>query len=97
MKGIRTATPTGLQPLCESCRYGLVIRGAAVTEEIAFCHLAEPSFRVPFRVRECTGYSDRNQAQLYEMEDAARVIEVPLSRIAGFRLPAKPDTSPSEG
>lgn len=84
---IRTAAPEGTSPLCHTCKSGLVLRGAALSEEAIFCDYGSPLFAVPFRVRECSGYTDREQAPLYEMQDAAKVIEVTLARAAGFRDP----------
>lgn len=44
--------------LCVNCVWGLVRRGVRGEEEI-FCRFVEPNGRVPFAVRDCSGFGDR--------------------------------------
>jgi len=84
----RSAVPGGTSQLCLTCKSGLVLRGSSESEEAIFCDFGNPLFPVPFRVRECTGYANREQAPLYQMEEAAHVIEAQLGRAAGFQGPS---------
>ena len=45
--------------LCATCSWGTVRTGFRENEAEAFCRLVGPNSRVPYAVRECTGYCDR--------------------------------------
>ena len=72
--------------LCLSCRSALVVRGMTLKEEIVQCgRLDSPGSRVTFPVTFCTGYTDRNQPSLSEMEDTAWILRSDRrSKEAGF-------------
>ena len=76
----------GQRLLCETCRWSTVIRGKRLDEEIVEClQLAEVNRRVPFGVRTCSDYIDRNRPTLREMEDIALVLRVgPRRNEIGF-------------
>ena len=61
--------------LCETCRWSMVIRGAKLGDEIVECNqLSYRNQRVPFPVVSCSGYCDRRQPSLREMEQTAWVL-----------------------
>lgn len=64
----------GAESLCETCIYGLVLRGKAESEQLMLCTHCTPVLRVPFPVRECSEYSDRGVPSLYSMEKIAMIL-----------------------
>jgi hypothetical protein len=65
----------GQRSLCETCRWATIVRGAKLDDEIVECNqLSFRNQRVPFPVASCSGYSDRRQASLREMEQMAWVL-----------------------
>ncbi|HZR29562.1 MAG TPA: hypothetical protein VFA71_12365 [Terriglobales bacterium] len=77
---VQNGTPVGNESMCTTCRYARIIKGFSESEEIVFCELSYPSFRVPFRVRECTEYDDKRLPRRYDMEKIAYIL---LSKTAG--------------
>ena len=49
---IRSGTPIGNEPLCQTCSYGHIQRGFRESEEITHCYYDNVVRAVPFRVRE---------------------------------------------
>lgn len=45
--------------LCVKCTWGVARKGFRAGEAETSCRLLEPNTRVPFPVRECTGFADR--------------------------------------
>ena len=65
----------GQRPLCETCRFSMVVRGARLDDQIVECsRLSFENPRVPFHVTSCSAYADRRQASLKEMEEMAWVL-----------------------
>ena len=65
----------GQRSLCETCRWATVIRGAKLGDEIVECNqLSYRNQRVPFPVTSCSGYSDRRQPSLRDMEQTAWIL-----------------------
>ena len=65
----------GQRPLCETCRWSTIIRGARLEEQIVHCNqLSYWGQRVPFPVVSCSAYADRNQASLKDMEEIAWIL-----------------------
>jgi hypothetical protein len=64
--------------LCDSCSNGVVLRGAADSEEYVYCSLVEKTIGI--RVTECNRYSDRGQAPLWAMKEIAWVLQVDSKR-----------------
>lgn len=65
----------GQRSLCETCRWSTVIRGTRLGDEIVECsRLSYRNQRVPFPVASCSGYGDRSQAGLREMEEIAWIL-----------------------
>ena len=70
---IRGGTATHPEtPLCETCRWSTVIRGANSGQEIIECgQLSYRNQRVPFPVVSCSGYANRSHPSIREMEEMA--------------------------
>ena len=77
---IKGGTPEDGTSLCGTCSYGLVRRGYSAAKEEILCRATRPTERVPFRVRECSEYTDRRLPSLYSMEKIAWVL---LTKSAG--------------
>jgi hypothetical protein len=54
--------PSATSGLCSTCVWGTVRKGFGAGEAETFCRLVGPNSRVPYAVKECTGYSDRRGA-----------------------------------
>jgi len=98
---IKSGTRSDSQTLCPSCSHSTVVRGAAESQEIVRCGHYTIDRAVPFPVVECTGYTDKNEVSLYEMQQIAWVIDTSRRR-AGFVAPEKwrdqnPDLDPLDG
>lgn len=88
---VRNGTPLDGPSLCDSCANGHIQKGYRIGEEMAICTAYTPAMRVPFRVRECTGYLDKNRESLYEMKKVAWLIAPERGKkTAGFMPPADP-------
>jgi hypothetical protein len=76
----------GQQPLCETCRWATIVRGAGLNERIVECsQLSYPNPRIPFAVVSCSAYANRRQANLDEMEKIAWILKSdPLRHRVGF-------------
>jgi hypothetical protein len=74
------------RPLCESCRWSTVIRGARTQDEIVECgQLSYRNHRVPFPVTSCSHYLNGNQPTIKEMEEIAWILRSDPHRTqAGF-------------
>ena len=71
----------GQASLCGTCRYATVVKGRSLQEEIVECgQLTSGSARITFPVTSCSGYLDRRQATLREMEELAWVLRTDASR-----------------
>ena len=65
----------GEPSLCGTCRHATVVKGTALKDEIVECgRLSTPHSRIPFPVVSCSGYSDRRQPSIREMEEIAWVL-----------------------
>lgn len=82
---VKNGTPLYGPPLCDTCVYAHIARGFRESEECVVCAAHEPVHRVPFRVRECSGYLDKTRESLYEMKQIAWLL-APRGpkRAAGF-------------
>jgi hypothetical protein len=61
----------GAPPLCTSCRYAVVARGARVGEEIVKCSALG---NLRFEVTSCSAYENRATPSLWQMEQIAWVL-----------------------
>ncbi len=85
---IKNATPADGQSLCRTCSYVHMQKGYRDSEELIFCtyrswNAPRP---VPFKVRDCTDYTDRDVPDMSDMEEMALTINPePTLKRAGFR------------
>ncbi len=77
------------ESLCCRCQHGHRQRGFRESEEAVFCTYVWDCLRaVPFKVAECSDFSERNMPSKWEMEEIALLIDAtPDSRRIGFRSP----------
>lgn len=68
---IKNGTPVGSQSACSTCEYAQIMRGFRDSEELVYCTYANPTFLVPFPVRECTNHADKNKPSWEEMQKLA--------------------------
>lgn len=77
--------------LCDSCSHGMILKGSAESEERVICmRLADNGFKnavLPFRVVECNIFISKSQAPLWEMKEAAWILETGTkkNRDIGFK------------
>lgn len=74
---------------CDSCQHAHIVVGYRETEAIVYCnYIYEQAIPVPFRVRECTSYTDRNRPTWEQMKDLALPIkQTTTGKSTGFRVP----------
>ena len=75
MQGTR---PADAPRLCDSCSSGVVMRGAADSEEYVFCSVLKRSIAI--RVTECNRYEDRAESPLWAMKEIAWVLHIDSKR-----------------
>lgn len=87
---IRGGTADHGEPsLCGTCRFATIIKGQRLRDEIVECSRLSDHSRITFSVAFCTGYGDRRQASLREMEETAWVLRSdPRRNQVGF-VPAR--------
>lgn len=93
---VRNGTPIDGPSLCETCTNARIVRGYRLGEEAMFCTAGDPDRSVPFRVRECNSYIDKNRQNLYEMEKIAMTITPRDRKRTGFVPSDEPATIGSE-
>ena len=82
---VKDGTAIGTQSRCVSCEHSHILRGYRESEEVTFCYYASLMV-VPFKVRECSNYSDKTRPSWEQMEDLATEIRpTPTLKSAGFR------------
>jgi hypothetical protein len=82
---VKDGTPMHGPSLCESCSQGYVAAGYRATEMLVICDALCRSHLVPFPVRKCTHYLDKNRRDVEEMEKVAWIIDAGgTRRKAGF-------------
>jgi hypothetical protein len=86
---VKNATVGDGEPLCRTCTHAHIQKGYREFEELIFCTYGcwDRPRAVPFKVRDCTDYSDRDTPSRREMEEMAILIEPATSgKRAGFRV-----------
>ena len=85
---MKDGTAIGSQSRCVSCEHSHILRGYRESEEVTFCNY-ERLMVVPFKIRECSNYSDKTRPSWDQMEELAIEIR-PVERLksAGFRYDA---------
>jgi hypothetical protein len=83
---VKSGTPVGNVPLCQSCRWGQFMTGYRDSEVLAICTNTNPNMVLPFTVYECTEYSDKHKPDWEQMEKLAiQVLPTRASsKTAGF-------------
>lgn len=84
---IREGTRSDGKRLCDGCRHGQVMRGAADSEEVVYCHQLDS--RAPMRVVECNQFDDKSLPSLWDYQQIAWVLETSPGRKIGFVSPEK--------
>jgi len=74
---------------CDTCRHAHIIVGYCESEAMVFCnYVYEQLLPVPFKVRDCSSYEDKNRPTWKQMTDLALPIrETTTAKTTGFRLP----------
>ena len=91
---VKNGTPQDGQSKCESCLHAHILRGFRESEELVYCTVSDgPPLKVPFKVYECSSYSDRSRPTWKQMAELAIDIQ-PLTsaKAAGFRVQAEGET-----
>lgn len=87
---IRNGTPVGSQSQCETCVHSHILQGFRESETVTYCYYATLMV-VPFKVRECSNYSDKARPTWDQMNDLAIEIRpAPTMKSAGFRTGEDP-------
>ena len=82
MKG---ATPVGSASLCRTCSHAHILSGYRESEMMVVCTATSADFPVPFIVRECSGYNDKNRPNWTQMQKLAIHVAPPREAKVGFR------------
>jgi len=74
------------ESLCRACYWAHIQKGFRESEEAVFCCFSK--FRaVPFKVADCTDFSNKNVPTREQMENIALIIPTkPARKKAGFRM-----------
>jgi len=83
---IKSGTRSAAHPLCNTCRWAVVIKGAAESQELIRCGAIDQM--IPFPVVECSDYANKNDAELRDMRQIAWVVDTNRRRV-GFMSPEK--------
>ena len=84
-QNVKDSTPVGNEHLCRNCRNGQFTSGYRDSDVLVVCTNSNPARMVPFPVRECTDFWDRNRPSWDQMEDLAiSFSEVRTRPIRGF-------------
>ena len=91
---IKNGTPVGSASLCETCSSAQIMRGFRESEMIVLCtYTFDQPIQVPFKVNQCTMYSDKNRPSCDLMEKLAIEVKAsPSLKPAGFTLVTLPKT-----
>jgi hypothetical protein len=82
---VKSGTPVGNDHLCRSCSNGQYTVGYRESDVLTICTNASPSRVLPFTVRECTDYQDRNRPDWEQMQKLALALnETRRKPIRGF-------------
>jgi hypothetical protein len=69
---IREGTRSDGKRLCDTCRSGTIMRGAAESAEIVYCGQVEST--LPMRIVECSRYDDKAAISVHAMAEIAWVL-----------------------
>jgi hypothetical protein len=72
--------------MCRTCSWAQIMSGYRESEMVVVCKNTYPNVAVPFTVRECTGFNDKNRPNWKQMQSLAiNVAPVRISKRVGFR------------
>jgi hypothetical protein len=82
---VKDGTPVGNYSICNTCSWGLVMKGFRTSEELVYCMRPYPDVIVPFPVRECSSYDDKTLPSKEDMEKTAWILlSKQINRKVGF-------------
>ncbi|MGC2621474.1 MAG: hypothetical protein WA414_20695 [Acidobacteriaceae bacterium] len=86
---VKGGTPVGSAPLCRACSHAHIMHGYRESELLVVCTSTYPDFPVPFIVRECSRYNDKNRPDWDQMEKLAIEVTAPITfaKKVGFGSP----------
>jgi len=88
---VKNGTPIGTQSRCETCEHSHILRGYRESEGVTFCYYAT-LMAVPFKVRDCSNYSDKARPNWEQMQELAIEIRPsPTLKSAGFCADVEPE------
>ena len=94
---VKNGTPVGSQSQCAKCEHAHILRGFRESEELTYCDFASDLIPVPFKVRNCSNYSDKTRPTWDQMQDLAIEIRpVSFAKPAGFSKKSEPETEAVE-
>src|SRR5271163_2038983 len=83
---IKGGTPFGWVSLCTTCSWAQIVTGYRESELIVVCTDTNPNIAVPFKVKACSCYLDRNRPNYDQMEKLAiDVLPLSSAKPVGFR------------
>jgi hypothetical protein len=83
---LKGGTPVGSASLCRACSHAHILSGYRESEMMVVCTFPYHDFLVPFVVRECSGYNDKNRPDWDQMEKLAiDVAPISFAKKVGFR------------
>jgi len=68
---VKGGTPCGWNSLCNTCTWAHIVTGFRESELLVVCTDVSPNIFMTFKVRECTGYLDRNRPDYDAMKKLA--------------------------
>ena len=68
---VKNGTPVAGPHLCRNCNWGQFMTGYRESDLFVICTNSRPARVVPFVVRECTEYEDRNRPDWEQMQKLA--------------------------
>jgi hypothetical protein len=92
LRKVYGGTPVGNESRCDTCTYARLIKGYSERERIVICDRIYDPIVIPFRVAECSDYSDRRLPDIEYLEKMALLVEV-RGAGAGF-VPSERPNSP---
>lgn len=83
---VKGGTPSVWASLCTTCTWAHIVSGFRESELVVICTEVVPNLTLPFKVKECTKYLDRNRPSYDAMTKLAIDVE-PCSSLkpVGFR------------
>ena len=75
----------GEATLCLTCRFGTVVKGRSLSDQIIECGKLSDHARITFTVTSCSEYADRRRAALHQREEIAWILRSdPKKNTIGF-------------